>query len=205
MRILSIIKFLYVQRIKGFDPPSDVPWMDACGTARFLEELKRATLYLEYGSGGTTVIADRLGIPTLSVESDPFYARAVKSRLSKDGCITQIVVNVGMTSRWGTPIINSPAKAHSYVQAPYAGPEFPDFILVDGRYRSACALAAGRRAFELQRRATLMVDDYVDRAYNHKIEPHLGKPEIVGRSAIFIIGSKEISESSVMDCYAETR
>ena len=83
--------------------------MDPEGAERFKQELSRCKQYVEFGSGGTTVLADHLGVPSVSVESDRFYARAVASRLSS-GSVRQVVVDLGFTGQWGAPLINTAAK-----------------------------------------------------------------------------------------------
>lgn len=200
--LLRLPAFLYQQRIKGFDPPGDEPFMDPEGIERFKHELSFCNHYLEFGSGGTTVQADRLRIPTISVESDRFYARAVASRLSS-GRVTQVMVDLGITGEWGTPFFTSPRKGWRYVSAPF-GEHFPDFILVDGRYRAACALESARRAYKAGK-AVLMLDDYAHRSCYHVVETWLGRPEMAGRAAIFQIGLAPVPVDAVESLLADKR
>ena len=200
----DLLKFFYIQRIKGFDPPSDEPFMDAEGVARFRQELSRATRYIEFGSGGTTVLADRAGLDTISVENDRFYARAVASRLH-GGRVHQVVVDNGLTREWGFPLFSGVRKAEAYVSAPFGKAPFPDFILVDGRYRVACALESARQAQVRGMSATLMFDDYAGRPHYHAVETHLGPPEMAGRAAVFRIGSQVLPRSAVEEALADSR
>lgn len=193
---IALLKFLYLQRVRGFPPPGDEPFMDAAGIARFKEEISKASRYVEFGSGGSTVVADRAGIEVISVENDPYYARAVASRL-KGGAVRQIVVHMGITGEWGFPMFPTAKKARRYVTAPWVGSPFPDFVLVDGRYRVACALESARRAHLSGAKAVLMFDDYVPRPQYHVVESLLGKPEIVGRSALFQIGKQPVTAEAV--------
>lgn len=193
--VRSLPRFLYHQRIKGFDPPGDEPWMDPEGAERFKQELSRCKQYVEFGSGGTTVLADHLGVPSVSVESDRFYARAVASRLSS-GSVRQVVVDLGFTGQWGAPLFNTPAKGQRYVSAPWGG-KFPDLILVDGRYRIACSLESARRAFDAQREAVLLFDDYGTRPHYHLVESFLSRPEMAGRVAVFLIGNVPVLRRNV--------
>lgn len=203
-RSVDLLKFLYLQRVKGFDPPGDEPFMDPEGAARFKVELAKATRYLEFGSGGTTVIADRAGIETISVENDRFYARAVASRLA-GGRVRQIVIDNGLTREWGFPLFPAPYKAEVYVGAPFGRYPFPDFILVDGRYRVACALESARQAQLRGLVATLMFDDYLERPHYHAVEQHLGTPEMAGRAALFRIGSQVLPRAAVVDALRDSR
>jgi hypothetical protein len=196
-KLFDVLRFLYLQRVKGLTPPSDEPLMDQKGIERFKREVARAKAYVEFGSGGSTVFVDCAGIPGVSVENDPYYARAVASRL-KGGRITQRVVAMGLTQPWGVPWFPKVRWAKAYVSAPWDIASFPDFVLVDGRYRVACALEAARRAQEASARATLMFADYVSRPHYHPVERHLGPPELVGNEAIFRIGLHPVTEADLL-------
>lgn len=195
-KLIDLLKFLHLQRIKGFAPPGDLPFMDQAGIARFRQEVARATAYVEFGSGGSTVYVDRAGLPAVSVENDPYYARTVAGRLT-GGKVQQCVIRMGLTQAWGVPLFPREMRAKEYVSAPWGGKPFPDLILVDGRYRVACALESARRAFAAGAGATLMFDDYAPRAHYHAVEQQLGPPELAGRMALFRIGSQPVADADV--------
>lgn len=203
-QVWELLQFLHLQRVKGFPPPDDSPGLDAPGLKRFEAELAAASLYLEFGSGGSTIVADRAGIPTLSVESDRFYAKAVEARLDS-GRVRILTPRLGVTRDWGTPIISTRAKGLRYVRAPFPLMPFPDFILVDGRYRVACALECARQAQLAGARAILMIDDYVGRGSYRRVEESLGPPQLDGRAAIFIIGDRPVSEAAVAEAARDKR
>lgn len=161
-----MISFFYAQRIKGFDPPG-APSLDDETLAFLTTALGHTSLYLEYGSGGSTVLASNLGVRTISVESDPYYARAVRKAVN--GATTILTPNIGITGPWGWPLFKRPTKRRlarwqSYVDAPWPiiG-SFPDLIMVDGRFRVACALESARQARLHGATATLLFDDYATR------------------------------------------
>ncbi|MGH7024038.1 MAG: hypothetical protein ACREEB_10665 [Caulobacteraceae bacterium] len=191
--------FFYLQRFKGFSPP-DAPHFDPASTALFKSLLTRARRYLEFGAGGSTVMAAELGVGTLSVESDPFYARAVRRRLPTTAPVKFVVVDIGLTKAWGTPVFQTPtpgrlARWKRYVDLPFErlgalGGPFPDLILVDGRFRRACALESARQAALANQTTTLFFDDYLDRPHYHDIERHLGPPRMAGRAAVFELGRR---------------
>jgi hypothetical protein len=190
--------FYYTQRVKGFDPP-DRPQLDP-ETGRWLEDrLGNTELFLEFGSGGSTVLANELGIPTISVESDRFYAEAVRKALRRSALAQIIVPRMGLTSQWGMPVLGKSRKGRRYVEAPFGrlGEQFPDFVMVDGRYRVACALTSARQANLARGRAQLMMDDYRDRPFYHAVEDYLGAPTRIGRAAVFEIGEREISQAVI--------
>jgi len=203
-KYIDLLKFLYVQRVKGFEAPGDEPFMDPEGAERFKQELARAKRYVEFGSGGTTVLADQAGIETVSVENDRFYARAVAGRLS-GGHVCQIIIDTGPGREWGFPLFPNPSKAWDYVSAPFEERPFPDFILVDGRYRVACALESARQARQRRSSAILMFDDYEVRPQYRSVENYLGQPEMAGRAAIFEIGHQAVPRSAVEQAATDSR
>ena len=145
------------------------------------------------------MLADRLGIRTISVESDPFYAKAVRHGLSERSSVTFITPKMGLTKEWGWPIFNAQVKGERYVNAPFETQQrgVPDFVLIDGRYRVACALSAARRAYEGSITAVIMVDDYLERPHYHVLNQILGAEELAGRSAIFKVGRQSVPQSAV--------
>jgi hypothetical protein len=141
----------------------------------FTEALVSARNYLEYGAGGSTRRAARLstlaGITT--VESDPSF---IENQLLNDADVQQamkvgrlrfLIADIGPTGNWGYP--RDTSKMHlwpNYALCPYLHGYSPDLILVDGRFRVACSLAAALQAPE----ATVLIHDYRDRCYYHIIE-----------------------------------
>lgn len=134
--------------------------------------------YLEYGTGDSTKLAVR--VPTVSsvtsVESDPAF---ISSHLSGDadiqaatqsGRLRFLIVNIGPTGAWGNPLDRS--KVHlwpNYALCPYLHGYHPDLILIDGRFRVACGLAAALQAFD----ATILIHDYPNRQHYHILERFL--------------------------------
>lgn len=190
----NLAKFIVRQRTRGFDVPSR-PHFDPQTEPVFEALLRQAGSYLEYGSGGSTVLAARLGVPTVTVESDRFYARSVRAAIGERARNRMLVPDIGVTREWGTPLFKraTPARLRRWrrcVEAPFAllaeeATPFPDLVLVDGRFRVACALACAREAALRGQASTLCLDDYVGRPWYHSVEQFLGTPRLAGRMAIF--------------------
>ena len=191
-RAKTIAQFLYHQRIKGFAVSARLYFAGA--EDAFRQRLMRSHSYLEYGSGSSTIAAAEARIPTVSVEGDRFFARAVRRAIPAGAPVRFATPDIGFTVELSRPLFKTPTARRMrrwarYVQAPYALIErFPDFILVDGRFRAACALEAARRARDGGHVVTIMFDDYVNRPRYHGVEQHLGTPIIVGRAAFFEVG-----------------
>ena len=155
------------------------------------EHYEGASVILEYGSGGSTVVAGEMQAKTVfSVESDRRWARKMRRWFQENppntGTEVSISwVNIGQTKKWGFPANRD--KADLYPRYPLSiwqsdGFKHPDVVLVDGRFRVGCALAT---AFNIKRPITLLFDDYGDRPRMQVAEEFLSKPELVGRMAIF--------------------
>ena len=208
-RMLDLTRFLFVQRVKGFEV-ADEPWLDAETLVFLKQAIAEADTYLEFGAGGSTRLAGRSGTPTTTVECDRFFARAVRAGLAEGHKVTILDADIGTTIEWGVPLRGKPndarvAKWRTYIEVPFrhiasVGRPFPDIVLVDGRFRRACALATALEAGKAGASTTLVFDDYFDnerRGYR-KVEELLGQPERLGRSALFSIASdNRVTQSDV--------
>ena len=205
-RARETLRFFYKQRVRGFDAPTR-PHLDP-DTAEWLERrLQRTKLFLEFGSGGSTILANTLAVPSIAVESDRFYGAVVQNAIINGDLMRMVIPKMGITGQWGMPLFFKKAKGPRYVTAPFEliDETYPDFILVDGRYRVACALEAARRAHTRGVAAELMLDDYDTRPFYHVLEDYLGIPRRIGRAAVFAIGKTPIQESAVRRFISDPR
>ncbi len=162
------------------------------------ENYEAASVILEYGSGGSTVLASEMQNKTVfSVESDRSWTRKMRRWFRENPPNTGTEVNIswvdiGDTKKWGFPANQD--KSGRYPRYPLSiwqseGFKHPDVVLVDGRFRVGCALAT---AFNITRPVTLLFDDYGDRPRMQAAEEFLDAPELVGRMAIFRIEPMQI-------------
>jgi len=150
-----------------------------------------ASAILEYGSGGTTALAAGMpGKRVWSVESDPDWAEMMQGWLRAHppapGTEVEIIrADIGPTKEWGHP-----RRKSGYLRYPRyplgvweRGDVAPDVVLVDGRFRTGCALAAALHTKEPLR---LLFDDYAPRKHYHRVEEFIGAPRrTIGRMAEF--------------------
>lgn len=192
------VPFLYSQRIKGFRIAS--PRFDDESTQYFVDRLKAARSYVEFGSGGSTLLAAQQGIPFTSVDSDPYFLDAVRKAIGgePDDAKTRrlLYVDIGLTQAWGIPVVRTKTARRremwrAYCEAPWrdwpADVPLPDLVLVDGRFRVACALSTIRALSQRgHRHWTLLVDDYeARRAFYGEIESFAHLERMAGRMAVF--------------------
>jgi hypothetical protein len=185
-------KTVIAHRVRHVDVPSE-PHFDDEGTAYFCKQLGTARNYLEYGCGGSTVLANRLVSTLVSVDSDATVLAEVRRKLAKEGrrALTRLIhVNIGLTDL-GMPVFTKPTRRRvrrweDYPTAPWlyyrSIAQQPDLVLVDGRFRVACVLESLLSLSPLSN-TQILVDDYADRPYYQVVE-RFADLEMVGRMAV---------------------
>ncbi|MBK0326585.1 hypothetical protein I5535_04690 [Rhodobacteraceae bacterium F11138] len=152
---------------------------------------ERAQAILEYGAGGSTVLAANMaGKHVTTVESDRAWVRRMRrwfqSNPPGDGTTVDVVwANIGDTTDWGHPVNDDSWRRFSNYPLRIwqrDGFRHPDAVLVDGRFRIGCALAT---VFSITRPVTLLFDDYTRHASYRQVEEYLGQPRMTGRMAEF--------------------
>ncbi len=118
----------------------------------FLQKASRRRQHaVEFGCGASTLLLLRNGIGALdSVDSQPAWVRRVSdepdaAEALRTGRLRMHCVDIGPTRKWGHPLGDeSKARWPQYAQAAWhaALPAPVDFVLIDGRFRVACALMA---------------------------------------------------------------
>ena len=144
--------------------------------------MKPKNIYFEFGSGGSTNIASYYGIKTYSVESDVKW----HEKLKNNGIIANYITIDLHAKKTGYPgndtNINDWKK---YIQA-YKKEYNADIVLIDGRFRVACALDI----FSKIRNDTLIfIHDYKHRKQYHIIEKYYLKIQVWDSLALFIKNS----------------
>lgn len=155
----------------------------------------QADAILEYGSGGSTVLAAELGKQVWSVESDPDWAELVRAKIAKEapGAKAQVIwKDIGKIGHWGKP--RKPDGALRYYKYPlevWDAPDFvhPDVILIDGRLRAACFVTALMR---VTKPTLVLFDDYRDRPRYREVERLLKPARMVDRMGVFEVAPGRI-------------
>lgn len=148
-----------------------------------------AEVILEYGTGGSTVIAAGLeGRTVFAVESDARWLARMQAWFDAHPPAASLILHradIGPTGKWGFPADNQRVRAWAgYPISVWQRADFrhPDVVLVDGRFRLACMLTTLLR---IERPVQVLVDDYIDRPGYKAIEALAGEPVMVGRMARF--------------------
>ena len=178
---------------------------------KYLELLQNSSFYVEYGSGGSTVAAAKLGKNFSSYEPSEKFLKLVSKKIKQLGkldhqCMDLKSIYYGPTRTWGIPF---PFVLSKFIfrkgMQKYSNPHweslkrFPDLILIDGRFRVACALKA-IKSLKNQDNWVIIVDDYLDREEYKIIEEFSDLDAILGTTAFFSkkLFSKDIDKAIVL-------
>jgi hypothetical protein len=153
------------------------------------EAYAAARVILEYGSGGSTVVAAQVpGARVFSVESDADWVKMMAEWFAANPAkanLTLHYADIGPTKAWGMPVNNrSVGKWPGYPNSVWDLADFeqPDTVLIDGRFRLACFMTVLLRAV---RPVTVYWDDYIDRKPYHEAESFVKPVRFHGRMAEF--------------------
>lgn len=194
-------------RIKYYTvPPYKIPkvTLPVAETKLLIEEYSKAKTILEYGSGGSTLLAAADPHKTvISVESDLNWTQNLRNAILGECPETSSAfihyVNIGPTKEWGYPVNdNAWQQYHKYPLDVWDQPFFkdPDIILIDGRFRLACFATAMLR---VTKPTIILYDDYVDRPEYHVVESLIKPTRIAGRMAQFVIEPGKIDKSRLTE------
>jgi hypothetical protein len=182
---------------------SDTPQMTMECADELTKLIEKSTVYLEYGSGGSTILAVGSELTSITtVESDKIFLSNVVNKVKgmvSTAKFNPIYVNIGITGAYGYPLfgfykrkiayggvslLSSKSRWGRYAIAPWIQVEQePDLILIDGRFRVASVLQSLIKLSE-NNKCTLMLDDYRD--HYKVIEPFIDIKKLVdNRSLIF--------------------
>jgi hypothetical protein len=143
---------------------------------------------VEFGCGGSTLLLlDELCGPLVSVESDPQWLSRLRgepgcAEAAASGRWRGIHADLGQVGNWGWP--RDPARYADgplYWNAPWLLCPQPGFVLVDGRFRVACALAALAR---LASDGIVAMHDFWGREH---YRPLLEFADLVGTAASLVL------------------
>jgi hypothetical protein len=154
----------------------------------FLDKLKRSKSYFEYGSGNSTLVAKKLKIFFISIESDRSFFNYLKFFNIKNFKL----IDFGYVYFFSVPIFfllkkNKLKKvANIYSETiVHSVKKIPDLILIDGRYRVLCALKVYSFLTKYNHKSSLVIlDDFKNREKDYSIVKKIYHVKMVGRMAI---------------------
>ncbi|PYE81292.1 class I SAM-dependent methyltransferase [Pseudoroseicyclus aestuarii] len=148
-----------------------------------------AEVILEYGTGGSTLMAAQLpGRAVFGVDSDPDWIAGLEAWFGANPSEARVVLHhgdIGPVARWGYPAgSQSWRRFQRYPLGVWDRDDFrhPDVVLIDGRFRAACYLTV---LFRITRPVTVYWDDYTDRPGYREVERLSAPVALHGRMAEF--------------------
>ncbi len=149
----------------------------------------QAKVILEYGSGGSTVLAAEMaGKTVFSVESDAAWLDKMRAYFTAHPPVANLHLHhgdIGPTKDWGHPLDDDDFRRWpDYPTKIWRMKSFvpPDLVLIDGRFRVACFLTT---LFSITAPTRVLFDDYLDRPLYHSVEDFAMPSAYFGRMAQF--------------------
>lgn len=166
------------------------PHLGKSGLSIFEDYVSKANGYLEYGSGGSTLTAQRLGAKhIISVDSSKEWYQNIKKELAGSSNTDLIYCDIGAVGCWGKPINNDGIQNyHAYMVSPWKLAQEKnidvDLVMIDGRFRVACFLYSLLCA---KSGTVILFDDYAFRHRYRIVVEFCKKQKSHGRMAEFIV------------------
>jgi hypothetical protein len=187
-------KIVLGKRVRRAAVPAE-PCFDHESTAFLRSQLERSRNYLEYGSGGSTILANRFVNTLVSVDCDASHIADVRRKLAAEGrrAMTRLIhVNIGLTLESGLPAFTKPTRRRlrrweDYPTSPWryfrSIAQQPDLILVDGVFRVSCVLESLLSLSPLSN-TPILVADYAARPHYHVVERFADYEGVVGQLGV---------------------
>lgn len=150
----------------------------------FIKTLTNSKYYFELGSGKSTFLADKLKKNFYSIETSKSFYNFVRGKIKRKNNLK--FISLGVVGNFSYPIFLYETKAQNYIN--FINDflnlkNFPDFVLVDGRYRVLTLLHLLKYYKKLKKNKTcILLDDFVSRDY-YKILKKFYKIKVIGRMA----------------------
>lgn len=163
-----------VREIAAMEPVFDgKPWFEKADIIAVKALLDPRKSVVEYGSGSSTAYFAARSCSVHSVDSSDSYVAAVTAETRRRG-LTNVqiaVADLGPVGEWGWPIDQYPtdgniARWRRYLAAPWEtlGDAPVSVVVIDGRFRAACAAYAVARLLDRgDTGAVVFLDDFVGR------------------------------------------
>jgi hypothetical protein len=155
------------------------PAMRPAEIAHLTGLLARTRRMLEFGAGGSTTLALKMGVSHLvSVESDSswidrIHADDAAARARMDGRLSILHADIGAVGFMGAPTGDGIRdRWPDYARLPWSQADARqlDLVLIDGRFRVACILET---ALRVERQTLITVHDFWNRPAYHAVLPFL--------------------------------
>lgn len=184
------------------------PRMSGAETALLTSFLRRTSTYLEFGTGGSTVLAARFVESRItSVDSSVEWLDKVRAACTEAGCKAEldlVFVDIGPTRDWGYPSDSATApRWPAYHEAVWDRPQArqADFCLVDGRFRAACFL---QTLLHCRPDTLIAIHDFDSRPGYH-IARQLAREVAMAEDLSVFLPRPDVDPATIRDALAKVR
>tara|TARA_B100001121_G_C18568276_1_gene563752 strand:+ start:81 stop:743 length:663 start_codon:yes stop_codon:yes gene_type:complete len=185
---IYLLRYFSILRTK-YEVSSEINFGSSQANNFFKKNLEKCEFFLEYGSGNSTLLANKLKKKFISIEADKSFFNYIR----KEKEISDIkYVNIGPTKYFSYPILPYfliQKKVDYYCKCLNSfflkEKKVPDLILIDGRYRSMVTLNIIRFLIKekIRKNVLIIIDDYKSRE-KYKILTEVISIDLVGRFGV---------------------
>ena len=140
-------------------------------------------------------MANELNKKFISIELDKKYYLELKKKVKND----QVkFFNIGPVGEFSYPIFKLKKKIVNYINSIdtyLSNEDYPDLILIDGRFRIACCLNILKHIQKKSLKVLILLDDYEKRE-SYKILNKFFKVKSIGRMAILKALKRKVSDKT---------
>ena len=159
-------KYLDIFLLKKINISEKVNFGSSKANNFFKKKLKNSNFFFEYGSGSSTIYADKKNKKYVSIETDKNFYKFLLTKLKNKKSLRYF--SLGIVGEFSYPILCSEQQIKNYIFSidKYFINKTPDLILVDGRFRIACCLNLINKV-RFKKKLTIILDDYQKRKEYH--------------------------------------
>jgi len=185
-----------IETKKVFDPKDLSDWfMTENEQKLFLEYISGAKVYLEFGSGGSTVATLMHSTAQVySVEASSEWICSLRKKFEiiekseKEGRLQLIYADIGNVGNWSYPVKEEIetnkekfSNYHKHIFSQHPQIKQADIVLIDGRFRVACCLQI---LLEMSKNTTIIIHDYWVRPEYHILKKYVTYIDGVDKSMV---------------------
>ena len=203
--IIRLLMYFNILKSKNIKITERLKFSSNMNNIFFKNEIKKSRFYLEFGSGRSTLFAQKIRKKFISIEADKIFFNIMKKKINNPSLR---YYNIGLTYQYSIPYFYSQKLVLNYSKSIFEELQkkkiVPDLILIDGRFRVLVALQAHIFMSKIKKIITIIIDDYAQRYHYHILEIFF-KIKVIGNFGV-VYGlknkriTKKLIEKYLRDC-----
>lgn len=203
--IIYILRYFSIIEFNNYKVSNNINFGSNDANNFFIKLIKNSKLFLEYGSGNSTLYAKKLKKKFLSIETDKSFYNFMRRKNIKN----ILYSNIGPTKYYSHPIlpifllkkliINYGNKIETFFNK---FNDIPDLILIDGRFRVFVTLNIIKFCLSKNQKinTVIIIDDFRSRKDYHILKKIL-KIKLIGRFGVIKLSKKTIIDINKINQY----